>query len=121
MNRSAELDLALDVDDFSATQPHACCDPDRIAEGEIAKLQNRKAIDLANFLAGSVDEDRATLDFLLQPIAEPVGAILRGAPSVATAGLRVRGRTPGNVRAENDKSGVVQIQVVMQRSLVSDW
>src|SRR5581483_4068728 len=38
MDRSAELDLPLDVDDLAAPEPHARRDPARAAEREAAEL-----------------------------------------------------------------------------------
>jgi hypothetical protein len=76
MDRAPQFHLALNVDDSPCTKPHPRCDTTRMTEGEIAQLQNRKTIDLANFPACGVDQDRATLDFLLKPLSEPVGAML---------------------------------------------
>src|SRR5262249_32929840 len=68
------LDLALDIDDLPAAQPHLRGNSARHAEGEIAKADDREPIHLADLLASGLDPDRPASDFFLQASVEAIAA-----------------------------------------------
>src|SRR6516164_11725388 len=74
MQRSAELDLALDIDDFAAAEPHPGGDATGIAKAETAERHDRKPVDLADFVAVGLDADCLASDLFLQATVDPVTA-----------------------------------------------
>ncbi|MNJ38278.1 hypothetical protein D3C77_331210 [compost metagenome] len=57
VNRLAEVDLTLDVDDATATGVHRCRDPRWYPEGRVTNFQHGQAIALADCSPFGVDED----------------------------------------------------------------
>src|SRR5437879_2415107 len=74
MQRPAELDLALDVDDLAAAEPDLRGDAARLAKGEPAKADHRQPVDLADLLAVGLDADRLAADLLLEAPVDAVAA-----------------------------------------------
>ena len=72
---AAQLDLALDVDDLAVAQARGGGDARRLAEGEVAELEHRQAVDLADPLAVGVDQQVSAQDRLVHPLAQAVGAV----------------------------------------------
>ena len=69
-----ELDLALDVEHLAFTQARDGRDAAGLAEGEVAQVQHRQAIDLTLHGPLRVDEDDAAQDGLVQLRAHAVVA-----------------------------------------------
>src|SRR5579863_452136 len=74
MQRSAELDLALDIDDLAAAHPHLRGDSGRVAEGERAEADHGEPVDLTDYLARIFYADRAARDLLLHAPVDTVAA-----------------------------------------------
>ena len=74
VERARQLDLALDVDHLALAQAHAGGDAAGPAEGEVAELQHRQAVDLADGAAGGVDQHGLAQHRFLDALARPVGA-----------------------------------------------
>src|SRR5579883_712948 len=74
MQGTAERDLALDVDDLAAAQPHPRGDAARNAERKTAQADDREPVDLADRGAPRLDADRLARDLLLQPSIDAVAA-----------------------------------------------
>src|SRR5215831_6760966 len=72
MQRPAELDLALDIDDFAAAEPDPGGDATGIAKAETAERYHRKPVDLADFFAVGLDADGLAADLLLQAAVDPI-------------------------------------------------
>src|SRR5690606_29592463 len=72
MDRAAELDLALDVDDLAVADPHVGRDAGRLAELKAAQAEHRKAVDLTDLRARSVDQEIVALDFFLKLFAQTI-------------------------------------------------
>src|SRR5262249_57806538 len=72
MQRPAELDLALDIDDFAAAEPDPGGDATGIAKAETAERYHRKPVDLADFFAVGLDADGLAADLLLHAAVEPI-------------------------------------------------
>jgi hypothetical protein len=65
MQWSTELDLALDIDDFTAAETHLGGNAARSAEGEISEADDRETVYLADLFARSLDAHRLAADLLL--------------------------------------------------------
>src|SRR5271166_7207334 len=74
MQRAAELDLALDVDDLATAEPDPGGNAAGIAEGETAERDDRKPVHLTNLFAIGLDSDRLAADLFLQTSVDPVTA-----------------------------------------------
>jgi hypothetical protein len=74
MQRSAEFDLTLDIDDLAAAEPDLCRDPARVTKGETTEHDHRETVHLADDLAGGLDADSLAADLLLQAAIDPVAA-----------------------------------------------
>src|SRR6516162_11228609 len=74
MQRAAELDLALDVDDLAAAEPDPGGNAAGIAERETAERDDREPVHLTDLFAVGLDPDRPARDFLLQTPINPVAA-----------------------------------------------
>ena len=74
MERPAEFDFALDVDDLSAAGSHLAGDAGRPPKGKSAELDDAEAIDLADMRSRGVDQRHLFEDGLLRPVAQPCGA-----------------------------------------------
>ncbi len=74
MKRTAEGDLALDIDHLATPQADLRRDPRGIAEREGAETDHRQAIDLSNPFAVGFKPDRLAADFLLQAPVQAVAA-----------------------------------------------
>src|SRR5574341_158892 len=75
MDRPAELDLALDVDHVTLADARAGGDPRRLPERVVAQLDHGETVDLADLLAGGVDQDRRSPDRLQHALADPAGTL----------------------------------------------
>ena len=65
MQRSTELDFALDIDDFTAAETHLGGNAARSAEGEISEADDRETVYLADLFARSLDAYGLAADLLL--------------------------------------------------------
>src|SRR6185437_9651695 len=74
MDRAAQGDLALDVDQFAASQPHLRGDACRMAERHAAESIDGKAINLPDPLAIRLDANGLSPDLLLEAPIEAVRA-----------------------------------------------
>ncbi len=72
MDRPAELDLPLDVDDFSPTHTCGCGDTRRLSEAELPQRQHRQPVDLPHVLTAGIDEYGPPLDVLLDQAADSI-------------------------------------------------
>ena len=63
---SAELSFPLDVDDAPVAQERAGGDAGRLAEGVVAQLQHRDAVDLTHFGTLRIHQQGAPVDHLQQ-------------------------------------------------------
>ena len=90
MGGTAELDLALDVDHFTAAHAHPRGNARRPAEEMAAERHDREAVDLADLGAIGIDQDDAAVNHFETALADPVGAAVarldRGAHVFATDG-----------------------------------
>ncbi len=75
MDRTAELDLALDVDHLAVADPGVDRDPRRLRERLAAQREHRQAVHLPDLLAGGVDQHRAAQDRLLHEVAQAPRAL----------------------------------------------
>ena len=74
VQRPAEFDFALDVDDFSAAGSHLAGDAGRPPKGKSAELGDAEAVDLADMRSHRVDQRYLFEDRFLRPIAQPCRA-----------------------------------------------
>src|SRR5690606_338972 len=72
VDRAAELDLALNVDDLPVADAHVRRDAGRLAEMKAAEPQNRQPVDLADLRARRVDQEVVALDLLLELLAQTI-------------------------------------------------
>src|SRR5208282_1717581 len=72
MQRAAELDFALDVDDLAASEPDSGGNAARVTKRETAEGHHRKPVDLADLFAVGLDADGLATDLLLQAAIDPV-------------------------------------------------
>lgn len=63
-NRPAELDFALDVDDFAIADPGGGGDAHRVGEAAVAELHDGQPIDLTDVAAGGVRQQGAAQDLV---------------------------------------------------------
>ena len=75
VDRPAQFHFALDVDHLALAQPRGGRDPRRPAEREVAQVDDRQAVDLADHRAAGVDQQGAALDLLQHVLPQTVGAI----------------------------------------------
>src|SRR6266851_1513050 len=75
MERTAEGNLALDIDHLAATQPDLGGDPGGIAKRESAETDHRQAIDLPNPFTPGFEADRLAADLLLHAPVQTVAAV----------------------------------------------
>src|ERR1700730_12228043 len=74
MQRAAESNLALDIDDLAAPQPDARGDAAGVAERETAERHDREAVDLADLFAVGLAPDGLAPNLLLHAAIDPVAA-----------------------------------------------
>ncbi|MNO78890.1 hypothetical protein D3C76_700440 [compost metagenome] len=74
MNRLAQADFALDVDDTATARVHGGGNPRRHTEGGIAHFQHRQAVALADGRAFGVDQDDPGEHVVENPPGYPAGA-----------------------------------------------
>src|SRR5260370_40873671 len=74
MERPAELDFALDIDDLAAAEADLSGDAARSAKRECAEADDRETVDLADLLAIGLDADRLAADFFLHAPVDAVAA-----------------------------------------------
>ncbi len=65
VDRSAQLDLPLDVDDPSGADTRRRRDTYRVAEAMLTEIDDRQAVDLPNCFTSSVDEEQVARDPVL--------------------------------------------------------
>src|SRR5581483_11397334 len=76
VDRAGELDLALDALDAVVADRGAGAHPHGPAEGVVAEIDDREAVDAPDAAAVGLDHERAALDHLLQPLLEEIGAVV---------------------------------------------
>jgi hypothetical protein len=101
MQRAAQLDLALDVDDLAGAEADAGGDAHRAPESEVGKVDHRQAVHAAHGGAVRVHQQRAVEHRLQRALAQAVEAPLaRGDGRVH---VLARGRSRRRPRARGSR------------------
>ena len=75
MQRPAQFDFPLDVDDLAGPHPHARRDPCRTAEAEAADTHDGQSVYLADGITVRVDQDDIAGDVFQRVLPDPVGPV----------------------------------------------
>ena len=105
MERSAEFDFALDIDDLAAAGPHLAGDAGGPPKGKSAEFGDAQAIDLADMDSRGVDQRHLFEDGFLCPVAQAGGALDAGAQGTIHIGSRDHvafGLTGTKIRLDQD-------------------
>ena len=88
MERPAEFDFALDIDDLAAAGSHLAGDAGGPPKGKSAELGDAQAIDLADMRSRGVDQRHLFEDGFLRPVAQAGGAPDAGRQGAIDVGTR---------------------------------